>query len=163
MKVVDILVMVVNLHPYIYPYLNRAAKLLVIARDLVGWYEACLERLNEGAWGGVLVPSEMRAPDGLVMQIEEMLRYTKTEEEIAQVFKDGYSHLLAFKDLSYYDLMPNRSTDYVYTEGDDGQGNIVISETEIDAAIDRWDVVMPEFEGILDAEIDPDLGSIENA
>jgi hypothetical protein len=136
----------VEKHPELTDRLNDNAYLLLVETELREWEKSCYTK-------GKAVTKHI--PEPLVKKVIEMLGYTRTDEDIKTVFDDVVAFFKqdADKPRWWHERIKPYTGDrpYVYEPGD-----TEITQEDIDEALKEWDKTMPDYKGMLDANVETD-------
>ena len=135
----------VKAYPEIYNYLKDDAARVVIIDELHKWRDALLADDK---------PNVKHMPGGIKSMVEQMLGYADCPDCIKQVFDD----VEAF--LKQEDGNPqewHEKFEAVYDPEDVIDWDVVDptpTEEDIDRAVKRWNKVMKDYKGMLDADVE---------
>jgi hypothetical protein len=131
----------VKANPELLEQLRDPALKIVIEDELRAWEQACYKKGT--AYVGNI-------PDGLAQMVNDMLGYTKSKEDVNTVFDDVIAFLKNQPvPASWHRKIPKwEGEPLVFIE------DWEITDEDIDRAIDTWDKTMPDYNGLLDAEVE---------
>lgn len=140
---------IIDKFPEVKPHLTGYAAWLVMEDELHKWEAKAILRAQAGDPIVCDYPSDY-IPDGVADMVKMMLSYADCENCVKTVFSDVLAFVKKGDDRARYEKIPYRENQpYVYNAGD-----VTITKRDVDHAVRTWDRLMPEYRGMLDAEIE---------
>jgi hypothetical protein len=142
----------VKRYPDIIPYLQGTAAWIIIEDDLQAWQNEAVKRINSDQ-SAICDYSERIIPDAIADVIKDMLAYADCEKCVETVFSDARAFMKKKKPKGWYQkfkpwtgapMKPSTEKDWTITQED------------IDRALAKWDELMPDYKGMLDADVKVD-------
>lgn len=138
----------VKRYPDLFEYIDGKAAWIIIQDDLQLWQAKAITQAHNGEPALCEFESAV-IPPSIADMVKDFLAYADCEESIRQGFSDVESFMKApdskdkHKKLSPYTgdkpFIPNEFTE--------------ITEADINLAIKVWDNLMPDYKGLLDAQV----------
>ena len=142
--VVKALRALVDEYPQIVSMLDDPADRLLIETQLKDWRDAVL---NDDK------PDIMHIPGGLVYKVNEMLSYAKNEDDVKTVFDDVLEFFKQDEGIEnsreWHERFSRHTSGYQFND-DDWE----ITQDDIDDAVKAWNKLMPDYKGMLDADVE---------
>jgi len=137
----------VKRYPDLFEYIDGAAAWVIIKDDLQVWQEKALARLEAGE-AALCDYASVVIPDSIGDMVKTMLEYADCETCVKRGFQDVEVFMKApgSKD-KHKKLPPYKGEKLPPIEFED------FTEAEIKLALKVWDNLMPEYKGLLDAEV----------
>jgi len=140
----------VKRYPDLFEYIDGKAAWVIIQDDLLLWQAKAITQARNGE-PALCEFNSAYIPESIADMVKSMLAYADCEDCIKQGFSDVEAFMKAPDSKEKHKKLPpykgEKLPPLVYKE---------FTEAEINLAIKVWDNAMPEYKGLLDAEVKPE-------
>ena len=141
----------VKRYPDLFEYIDGAAAWVIISDDLQLWQAKAITQARNGE-PALCEFDSAYIPESIADMVKSMLAYADCEDCIKTGFSDVEAFMKAPGSKDKHKKLPpyTGSKPFIPSEFKE------LTEAEINLAIKVWDNVMPEYKGLLDAEVKPE-------
>ena len=137
----------VKRYPDLFEYIDGAAAWVIIRDDLQLWQAKAILQARNGE-PALCEFDSAYIPESIADMVKSMLAYADCEDCIKQGFSDVEAFMKAPDSKDKHKKLPPYTGKPVKPFEFTG-----FTEAEIDGAIKAWDDAMPEYKGLLDAQV----------
>ena len=138
----------VKRYPDLFEYIDGAAAWVIIKDDLELWQAKAITQARNGEPALCEFESAV-IPDSIADMVKSMLAYADCEDCIKQGFSDVEAFMKAPDSKDKHKKIKPYTGDKPFIPSEFTE----LTEAEINRAIKVWDNVMPEYKGLLDAQV----------
>lgn len=138
----------VKRYPNLFEHIDGAAAWIIIKDDLLLWQAKAITQSRNGEPALCEFNSDY-IPDSIADMVKSMLAYADCEDCIKQGFSDVEVFMKEPGSKDKHKKIPPYTGDKPFLPMEYEE----ITEAEITRAIKRWDNLMPEYKGLLDAQV----------
>lgn len=141
----------VKRYPDLFEHIDGAAAWVVIRDDLLLWRDKAIEQVKAGESAVCDFDSDV-IPESIAETVKDMLGYCNTENLVIDAFKDIEVFMKSVDSKARHKKIPPYTGEKPFLPLEYKE----LTEAEINRALNVWDSMMPDYKGILDADIEDD-------
>jgi len=138
----------VKRYPDLFEYIDGAAAWVIIRDDLQLWQAKAITQARNGE-PALCEFDSAYIPESIADMVKSMLAYADCEDCIKQGFSDVEAFMKAPDSKDKHKKIKPYTGDKPFIPSEFTE----LTEAEINRAIKVWDNVMPEYKGLLDAQV----------